>query len=57
MQKSRLNTTLTNFIKSNEQAQAAINYYERGLITFNECLQLLTEAEHRAGIEAAKNNL
>lgn len=57
MQKSRLNKTLTDFLKSNAEAQAAVNFYERGLITFNECLQLITEAEHKAAIIAAKNNL
>ena len=54
MQRSELNKRLTAFIKADQAAAAAVNALERGLITFEECLRLLADAEHAAGIRAAK---
>lgn len=53
MQRSELNKRLTAFIKADQAAAAAVNGLERGLITFEECLRLLADAEHAAGIRAA----
>ena len=38
-------------IKNSDQLQKAIAYYERGLITFSECLQLIYETEKEETIK------
>lgn len=45
---------LTKKIKKSDDMQKAIAYYDRGMITFSECLKMLYEVDHEETLKQYK---